>query len=167
MQLEIFSVTIRIYDMQSVTLLKVLDASGPPGLPSLLGGVPDMSATTGISALKFSPDGEGLVAFSEHGLMIRWWEKLSRSLVPIQCTKLIFVPPWEGFSPNSSRSSVIASIIGHDRKVSSPDKSRGSSEVDNLNSVLHSLDLSYRIEWVEERKLILVHHGQELGSFQL
>ncbi|KAI3959515.1 hypothetical protein MKW92_016669 [Papaver armeniacum] len=171
---DIHSVTIRIYDMQSVTILKVLDASGPPGLPSLLGGVSDKSVTTGISALSFSPDGEGLVAFSEHGLMIRWWslesgwwEKLSRSLVPIQCTKLIFVPPWEGFSPNSSRSSVMASIIGHDRKVSSPDNSRGSSDVDNLNSVLHSLDLSYRIEWVEERKLILMHHGHELGSFQL
>lgn len=67
---------------------------------------------------------QGLVAFSENGLMIRWWslgsgwwEKLSKSLVPVQCTKLIFLPPWEGFSPNSSRSSIMASIIGHDNQV--------------------------------------------------
>lgn len=43
-----------------------------------------------------------------------WWEKLSRNLVPVQCTKLIFVPPWEGFSPNSTRSSIMASIMGYD-----------------------------------------------------
>lgn len=41
-----------------------------------------------------------------------WWEKLSRSLVPVQCTKLIFVPPWEGFSPNTARSSIMANIMG-------------------------------------------------------
>lgn len=59
---------------------------------------------------------QGVVAFSEHGLMIRWWsvgsvwwEKLSRNFVPVQCTKVIFVPPWEGFSPNSSRLSIMAS----------------------------------------------------------
>ena len=68
---------------------------------------------------------QGLVAFSENGLMIRWWslgtawwEKLSRNVVPVQCTKLIFVPP-EGLSPNSSRSSIMASIAGHDERVSS------------------------------------------------
>ncbi|OVA02109.1 WD40 repeat [Macleaya cordata] len=171
---DIHSVAIRIYDMQSVTIVKVLDASGPPGLPSLLGGASETMITTGISALSFSPNGEGLVAFSEHGLMIRWWslesgwwEKLSRSLVPIQCTKLIFVPPWEGFSPNSSRSSVMATITGHDRQVSSPERTRGLSDVDSLKLVLHNLDLSYRIEWVGERKLILTRHGHELGSFQL
>ena len=67
---------------------------------------------------------QGLVAFSEHGLMIRWWslgsvwwEKLSRNLAPVQCTKVIFVPPWEGFSPNSSRSSIMASILGHGSQV--------------------------------------------------
>jgi hypothetical protein len=67
---------------------------------------------------------QGLVAFSEHGLMIRWWslgsvwwEKLSRNLAPVQCTKVIFVPPWEGFSPNSSRSSIMASILGHDNQA--------------------------------------------------
>lgn len=70
---------------------------------------------------------QGLVAFSENGLMIRWWslgtawwERISRiSLVPVQCTKLIFVPPWEGFSPNSSRLSIMASIIGNERQVNS------------------------------------------------
>lgn len=69
---------------------------------------------------------QGLVAFSENGLMIRWWslgtgwwEKLSRNLVPVQCTKLIFVPPWEGFSPNSSRSSIMASIFAHDKRRNS------------------------------------------------
>jgi hypothetical protein len=40
-----------------------------------------------------------------------WWERLSRSLTPIQCTKLIYVPPWEGFSPNSARLSIISSIL--------------------------------------------------------
>ena len=69
---------------------------------------------------------QGLVAFSEHGLMIRWWslgsawwEKLSRNHVPAQCTKLIFVPPWEGMSPKSSRSSVMATILGHDGQANS------------------------------------------------
>jgi len=44
-----------------------------------------------------------------------WWERLSRNLTPIQCTKLIYVPPWEGFSPNSARLSIISSILGHDK----------------------------------------------------
>ncbi|GKD37135.1 hypothetical protein Tco_1257342, partial [Tanacetum coccineum] len=95
----------------SMTKIKILDASGPPGLPTLLGGTSDTTPKTAISALSFSPDGEGLIAFSEHGLIIRWWslgsmwwEKLSRNLVHVQCTKLIFVPPWQGFSPTSTRS---------------------------------------------------------------
>lgn len=61
---------------------------------------------------------QGLVAFSENGLMIRWWslgsvwwEKISRNLTPVQCTKLIFVPPWEGFSPSSTRSSIMANVM--------------------------------------------------------
>lgn len=65
---------------------------------------------------------QGLVAFSEHGLMIRWWslesvwwEKISRNLVPVHCTKLIFVPPWEGFSPNSTRSSIMASVASNEK----------------------------------------------------
>ncbi|XVF10515.1 hypothetical protein REPUB_Repub07fG0189600 [Reevesia pubescens] len=115
----------------SVTKIKVLNASGPPGLPSLLSGAPEMSVTTVISALSFSADGEGLVAFSEHELMIRWWslgsvwwEKLSRNLVPVQCTKVTFVPPGEGFSPNTSRSSIMGSILGHDREANSPETPR-------------------------------------------
>lgn len=70
---------------------------------------------------------QGLVAFSENGLMIRWWslgsvwwEKLSRNPVPVQCTKLIFVPPWDGFSPNSTRSSIMASALDNDRQANSP-----------------------------------------------
>ncbi|XP_042489647.1 uncharacterized protein LOC122069658 isoform X2 [Macadamia integrifolia] len=167
---DINNVTIRVYDMQSVSKVKVLDASGPPGLPSLLQRASETTLTTAISALSFSPDGEGLVAFSGHGLMIRWWslgsawwEKLSRSLTPVQCTKLIFVPPWEGFSPNSSRSSIMASIMGNDRQ----EKSRGSNDVDSLKLLIHNLDLSYRLEWVGERKVQLMRHGQELGCFQL
>lgn len=71
------------------------------------------------SFLNFLFELQGLVAFSEHGLMIRWWslgsgwwEKLSRNYVPVQCTKLIFIPPWEGFSPKTARTSVMASIMG-------------------------------------------------------
>ena len=67
---------------------------------------------------------QGVVAFSEHGLMIRWWsvgsvwwEKLSRNFVPVQCTKVIFVPPWEGFSPNSSRLSIMASATERDTQA--------------------------------------------------
>jgi hypothetical protein len=43
----------------SVMKIKVLDASGPPGLPSLLATA--LEATTAISALSFSPDGEVLL----------------------------------------------------------------------------------------------------------
>ncbi|KAJ4949954.1 hypothetical protein NE237_026786 [Protea cynaroides] len=171
---DINSVTIRIFDMQSVSKIKILDASGPPGLPSLLPGASETRVTTAISALSFSPDGEGLVAFSEHGLMIRWWslgsawwEKLSRSLTLVQCTKVIFVPPWEGFSPNSSRSSIMASIMGHEMQVNSLEKARGSNDVDRLKLLIHNLDLSYRLEWMGERKVQLARHGQELGCFQL
>ncbi|KAJ8646225.1 hypothetical protein MRB53_007973 [Persea americana] len=172
---DIRSATIRVYDLQSVTKMKVLDASGPPGFPSLLGGASDTTITTSISALSFSPDGEGLVAFSENGLMIRWWslgsgwwEKLSKSLVPVQCTKLIFLPPWEGFSPNSSRSSIMASMIERDNQVVSQEKTpRGSSDADSLNLLIHNLDLSYRLEWVRERKAVLMRHSHELGTFQL
>ncbi|CAI9094174.1 OLC1v1029867C2 [Oldenlandia corymbosa var. corymbosa] len=121
---EIKNASIRVYDMQSMVKIKVLDASGPPGLPTLLGGASETAVTTAISALSFSQDGEGLVAFSENVLMIRWWslgsvwwEKLSRNLTPVQCTKLIFVPPWEGFSPTSTRSSIMASAISNDAQV--------------------------------------------------
>jgi hypothetical protein len=45
----------------SVMKIKVLDASGPPGLPSLLAAASEMVVTTAISALSFSPDGEVLL----------------------------------------------------------------------------------------------------------
>lgn len=49
------------FDFQcSVIKIKVLDAIGPPGLPSLLATASKMVATTAISALSFSPDGEVL-----------------------------------------------------------------------------------------------------------
>ncbi|XVF51412.1 hypothetical protein PTKIN_Ptkin04bG0183300 [Pterospermum kingtungense] len=118
---DINSAIIRVYDMQS------FGCKWTSGLPTLLSGAPEMSVTSVISALSFSPDGEGLVAFSEHGLVIRWWslesvwwEKLSRNLVPARCTKVIFVPPGEGFSPNTSRSTIMGSVLGHDREANSP-----------------------------------------------
>lgn len=172
---EINNASIRVYDMQSVTMIKVLDASGPPGLPTLLtAATSGTTLTTAISALSFSPDGEGLVAFSENGLLIRWWslgsfwwEKLSRNFVPVQCTKLIFVPPWEGFSPNSSRSSIMANILETDRQLNFEDNARDSNHGDSPKHLLHNLDLSYRLEWVEGRKVLLTRHGHELGNFQL
>lgn len=171
---EINNTSIHVYDMQSITKIKILDASGPPGLPSLLGGSSEMAVNTAISALSFSPDGEGLLAFSENGLMIRWWslgsvwwEKLSRNLVPVQCTKLIFVPPWEGFSPNSSRISIMAPALSKDGQSASKASSKASTEMDRLKLLLHNLDLSYRLEWVGERNVKLTQHGRELGIFQL
>ncbi|CAN6216767.1 unnamed protein product [Urochloa humidicola] len=171
---EIHNATIRVYDIESVTKIRILDASGPPGLPSLLIGSSNTTTTILISALSFSPDGEGLVAFSENGLMIRWWslgtgwwERLSRSLTPIQCTKLIYVPPWEGFSPNSARLSIISSILGHDKHGSSENKTKELDEADNLKLLLHNLDLSYRLYWVGGKTIKLTRHGQELGTFQL
>ena len=41
-----------------MTKIKVLDASAPPGLPSLLSGPSETTVMTAISALSFSPDGE-------------------------------------------------------------------------------------------------------------
>lgn len=48
-----------------------------------------------------------------------WWEKLNRNLVPVQCMKLIFVPPWEGFLPNASRSSLIESVFSKEGDANS------------------------------------------------
>jgi hypothetical protein len=96
-----------------------------------------------------------------------WWERLSRSLTPIQCTKLIYVPPWEGFSPNSARLSIISSILGHDKHQNSETKTRELDEADNLKLLLHNLDLSYRLQWVSGKTIKLTRHGQELGTFQL
>ncbi|XP_076953236.1 uncharacterized protein LOC143627254 [Bidens hawaiensis] len=52
---------IRVYEMQSMTKIKILDASAPPGLPTLLGGVSETTVNTAISVLSFSPDGEMVV----------------------------------------------------------------------------------------------------------
>ncbi|KAJ8764831.1 hypothetical protein K2173_010296 [Erythroxylum novogranatense] len=171
---EIDNASISVYDLQSVMKVKILDASAPPGLPNLLPGASEATMATVISSLSFSPDGEGLVAFSEYGLMIRWWslgsvwwEKLSRNLVPVQCTKLIFVPPWEGFSPNSSRSSIMASILGQDRQASLQESAKGLNYTDSLKLLIHNLDLSYRLEWIGERKILLTRQGQDLGTFPL
>ncbi|OMP06069.1 hypothetical protein COLO4_08358 [Corchorus olitorius] len=171
---EINSASIRVYDMQSVRKIKVLDATGPPGLPSLLLGAPEISVTNVISALSFSPDGEGLVAFSEQGLMIRWWslgsvwwEKLSRNLAPVQCTKVIFVPPGENFSPKTLRSSIMGSVLGHDKEANSQETPKSLSYADRLKHLIHNLDLSYRLEWIGERKVMLIRHGVEIGHFPL
>lgn len=167
---DIKNASIRVYDMQSMSKIKVLDSSGPLGLPSLLGG----ALETAISALSFSPDGEGLVAFSENGLMIRWWslgsvwwEKLSRNLVPVQCSKLIFVPPWEGFSPNSTRSSIMASVLRDDGQTNSPGGNKALAEMDRLKLLVQNLDLSYRLQWIGERTVKLLQHSNDLGTFQL
>lgn len=171
---EIKNASIRVYDMQSMAIIKVLDASGPLGLPTLLGGASDTAVAAAISALSFALDGEGLVAFSENGLMIRWWslgsvwwEKISRNLTPVQCTKLIFVPPWEDFSPNSTRSSIMASVISNDGQVNLQESKKVSTEINSMKLLVHHLDLSYRLEWVRERKVKLTQHGRELGIFQL
>ncbi|KAK6137386.1 hypothetical protein DH2020_028858 [Rehmannia glutinosa] len=121
---EINNAIIRVYDMQSMSKIKVLDASGPPGLPNLLGGTLEKAITTAISALSFSPDGEGLVAFSENGLMIRWWSLGSGN-------------------------------------------NKASTEMDRLKLLIHNLDLSYRLEWVGERKVKLSQHSHELDSIPL
>ncbi|KAH9308951.1 hypothetical protein KI387_036862, partial [Taxus chinensis] len=150
---DIQTLSIQVYDLQSVTKLKVLDASGPPGLPTLLTGNSAISIG-GISALSFSLDGEGLVAFSQLGLMIRWWslggawwEKLTRSAVPVQCTKLILVPPWAGFSPNSSRASIMGSILGCNSPDESENHERGMPDEGWTASKAHNFDLSYRLQW--------------------
>lgn len=41
------------------------------------------------------------------------------------------------------------------------------SHMDRLRQLIHNLDLSYRLEWVNERKVLLERNGHELGTFQL
>lgn len=154
---DIRTLSIQVYDLQSVTKLKILDASGPPGLASLLSGDIAMSTTEGISALCFSPDGEGLVAFSHHGLMIRWWsleaawwEKLSRSTVAVQCTKLILVPPSADISPPDE-------THNHERGMADG----------HTKTTAQRIELSYRLEWKPGKKVLLLQHGKEFGTFQL
>ena len=55
-------VSVSIFDLSSlfylsVTKIKILDASGPPGIPTLLSGAPE-TIISAISTLTFSPDGE-------------------------------------------------------------------------------------------------------------
>lgn len=40
-------------------------------------------------------------------------------------------------------------------------------EMDRLKLLIHNLDLSYRLEWVGQRKVKLSQHSHELGTFQL
>ena len=40
-------------------------------------------------------------------------------------------------------------------------------EADNLKLLLRNLDLSYRLQWVGQKTIKLIRHGQELGTFQL
>lgn len=47
------------------------------------------------------------------------------------------------------------------------ENAKGSGHGDSLKQLLHNLDLSYRLEWVSERKVLLSRHGHELGTFQL
>jgi hypothetical protein len=54
----LYSFVLFLVLLYSVTKIRILDASGPPGLPSLLAGSPNITATILISALSFSPDGE-------------------------------------------------------------------------------------------------------------
>lgn len=44
---------------------------------------------------------------------------------------------------------------------------KGSSEMDKLKVLVQSLDLSYGLEWVGERKVKLSQHSHDLGIFQL
>lgn len=53
-KVSMFVLTILFHLYCSMSKIKVLDSSGPLGLPSLLGG----ALETAISALSFSPDGE-------------------------------------------------------------------------------------------------------------
>lgn len=170
---DIHTLSIQVYDLQSVTKLKILDASGPPGLASLLSGDIAMSTTGGISALSFSPDGEGLVAFSHHGLMIRWWsleaawwEKLSRSTVPVQCTKLILVTASEDISPESSRENTTANSMGCSTPDETHNHERGTTD-GHTKTTTQKIELSYRLEWKPGKKAVLLQHGKEFWTFQL
>lgn len=171
---DVHSLAIQVYDLNSASKLRVLDASGPPGHPALLMN-DSTSKTGGISALAFSEDGEGVVAFSQHGLMIRWWslsavwwEKLSRATTPVQCNKLVLVPPWSGFSPKSYRSSIMATISNKSEINNLPEEMKGQLLEDTaVRASGQNFDLSFRLEWKLGKKILLLHHGQELGVFQL
>ncbi|KAK4389240.1 hypothetical protein Sango_2261000 [Sesamum angolense] len=69
-----------------------------------------------------------------------------------------------GFSPNSTRSSIMASVLRDDGRGNSPRDNKALSETDRLKLLIHNLDLSYRLEWVGARKIKLLQHSHELGQ---
>ncbi|KAJ7567333.1 hypothetical protein O6H91_02G142800 [Diphasiastrum complanatum] len=164
---DLRSLAIHVYDLYSVTKLKVLDASGPPGYLTLISRNRNASVIGGISALSFSPDGEGLT-MRWWSLGAAWWEKLSRALVPVQCTKMILVPPSAGFSPKSSHASIISTLENNNHAVQENDK-EGTTAPEHLleRPFSENMDLSYRLEWRYGRTVALLHHGEELFSVQL
>lgn len=97
----------------------------------------------------------------------------------MQCTKLVLVPPWAGFSPRSSSLSLMhVAALGHRSNQQGKDDSgsdqetpvgheRRPSDDSALKLAYLGLDLSYRLEWQADKLVVLLHHGQELGSFQL
>ncbi|XP_024521936.1 uncharacterized protein LOC9643384 isoform X1 [Selaginella moellendorffii] len=161
---DIRSLRIHVYDLYSASIMKVLDASGPPGHPALSPSARSSTRTLGITALSFSNDGEGLVAFSHQGLILRWWsvgaawwDKLSRSTVPVQCTKLVLLPPSPGFSPKSSSTSIIGNLSG----------SKNVEEVEEESESEETIDLSFRLHWKSDRIVILSRGNHQVGVFQL
>lgn len=61
----------------------------------------------------------------------------------------------------------MASILDTEKQLNLQNNAKDSNHVDSLKQLLHNLDLSYRLEWVAERKVLLTRHGNELGTFQL
>ncbi|KAJ6714412.1 hypothetical protein OIU85_025966 [Salix viminalis] len=47
------------------------------------------------------------------------------------------------------------------------EKARDSTYADSLKLLIHNLDLSYQLQWVGKRKVLLSRHGLELGTFPL
>lgn len=171
---DVHSLTIQVYDLNSACKFKVLDASGPPGHPALLVSDGASANIGGISALSFSDDGEGVVAFSQHGLMIRWWslgavwwEKLSRATAPVQCTKLVLVPPWPALSPKSSRSSIMATISSNAEITDTTEATKMHTNGDFGRAACQNVDLLFKLEWRHGNKIALLHHGQEIGVLQI
>eukprot|EP00850_Spirogloea_muscicola_P021217 SM000241S08506 [mRNA] locus=s241:23861:30392:+ [translate_table: standard] len=187
---DISCLGIHIYDLRSVSKVRILDASGPPGHPGLMGlgtaagsnhhaGGGSLQAITlvnlgGISAVAFLGDGEGLIAFSQRGMVLRWWslganwwQKLNRGVVTVQCTKMVLVPPLPGLS-QASFPSLIGTLTESEcgepqsptaRRLSQSLASGGASP---LQLALQTLDLSFRLEWRPvDRRIALHHQGKE------
>eukprot|EP00850_Spirogloea_muscicola_P009149 SM000050S17074 [mRNA] locus=s50:671217:677504:- [translate_table: standard] len=191
---DISCLGIHIYDLRSVSKVRILDASGPPGHPGLMGlataagsnhhaGGGSLQAVTlgnlgGISAVAFLGDGEGLIAFSQRGMVLRWWslganwwQKLNRGVVTVQCTKMVLVPPLPGLS-QASFPSLIGTLTESEcgepqsptaRRLSQSLASGGASP---LQLALQTLDLSFRLEWRPvDRRIALHHQGKEVKNF--